>query len=283
MLEWIYLFVFNFALGGVISVAEAGDKSTSFHIRGDHLSNATEVKVDGRFVEFKVLSDQEIAIVPQIIDTQPIRISVTTQAGVIDYDLAAATSHDTSLSTLKVTSVNPMIGTSLGGTLATISGQGFKRRKLFVSFADELVTDLEVNSDSMLTVTVPAHGPGKADIKIWETGKIGVVLNQAFSYVAPPVINAVYPNAGSVAGGSLVTIQGSNFAKDSVRVFFGRAEAADVRVKDGVHLEVKAPGYTEGSVDIILINPDGQQGIARSAFVYLPLPVIDSVVPASGE
>ena len=47
-------------------------------------------------------------------------------------------------------------------------------------------------------------------------------LASGFTYVAPPTVSSVSPNGGTTAGGTSVTITGTNFASGAT-VTFGRS------------------------------------------------------------
>ncbi len=262
-------------------VAGPVDVSKAFKIQGEYLSSATDVQVNGKSVEFQILSDQEIAIAPPVAPDHSMRISVVTPAGTIGFDYVLPQSPQKASPPLSLREVNPAAGTSLGGTVAVIRGTSFKTHKdWLVSFGGTPATDWHVNSDEVMTVTVPPHAPGSVDIEVKSGDSSEAFLKQAFTYVAPPQINAVSPISGPVTGGTKITITGAHFGSKGVRVMLGRAEANAVSVKDAGSLEVVAPAYTEGATDVTVINPDGQQGQSKEAFLYLPVPTIRAVTPA---
>ncbi len=269
------------AISSLVVMAEPMDESKAFKIQGEYLSSATDVQVNGKSVEYKVLSDQEIAIVSPALSDKLIRISVVTPAGTIGFDYVKPQNPKSAMSPLTLYSVSPITGATLGGTLAVIRGANFKYQKdLAVSFGGAPITDWHVNSNEVMTVTVPPHAPGLVDIEVKSGGSPLATLKQAFAYVAPPEIRSVSPISGPVTGGTKITINGDHFADKGVRVMLGRAEATEVKRKDDGSLEVVAPAYTDGPVDVTIINPDGQQGQLKDAFLYLPVPTIRAVTPA---
>lgn len=262
-------------------VAGPLDVSNAFKIQGDYLSSATDVQVNGKSVEFQIVNDHEIAIVLPAVSDQSMQISVVTPAGTIGFDYAVPQSQKKASPPLSLREVNPSSGTSLGGTVAVIRGASFKGHKdWIVSFGGTPATNWHVNGDEVMTVTVPPHAPGLVDIQVKSGDSSEAFLKQAFTYVAPPQINSVSPISGPVTGGTKITIGGAHFGSKGVRVMLGRAEAIEVSVKDTGVLEVVAPAYTEGATDVTVINPDGQQGQSKEAFLYLPVPTIRAVTPA---
>lgn len=82
-----------------------------------------------------------------------------------------------------------------------------------------------------------------------------------------PMIEAIEPGSGPVAGGARVTIRGKHFRPASV--VFGHLPAQIVSASP-VEIEVVAPGGTAGQVAIAITNDDGNFAIAEQRFTYAP-------------
>ncbi len=266
---------------GVIPAwAESLNLAKAFRIQGDYLSTATEVRVDGKPVEFKIVSDHEITIPSPAASSKPIQVSVLTPAGVVEFTYAAPEPQEKPLPPLQVVGVNPVTGSSTGGLEVVIKGAGFRRKGLAVTFGGQPAKLLNVNNDGVLSVTAPAHSAGAVDIEVIAPNTPATVLKQSFTYVDSPSIKAVSPAVGPVTGGTKITLEGDHFAENGgVRVMLGRVEAADVKVTSGHSLEAVVPAGMEGVIDITVINPDGQMGELKAAFSYIPVPTIRSVEP----
>ncbi len=103
---------------------------------------------------------------------------------------------------------------------------------------------------------------------------------------AAPGVATVSPNSGSTAGGTSITITGSNFAAGA-SVTFGGAAATGVTVTSSTQITAVTPAHSAGSVDVIVTNADGQSGTLASGFTYTtplpnPAPTVSSVTPNSG-
>ena len=68
-----------------------------------------------------------------------------------------------------------------------------------------------VNSTT-ITATTPAGSAGAVTVAVTVSGQSGSLAN-GFTYVAAPTVTSVSPNTGSTAGGTSVTITGTNFAQ----------------------------------------------------------------------
>ena len=109
-----------------------------------------------------------------------------------------------------------------------------------------------------------------------------------------PTLNAttpITPNAGSDTGNQGVKISGSNFAPGAV-VLFGNGATTPPSGVSGVNcryisaaeIDCSTPAHTAGTVDVIVMNPDGQFASATGAFTFdAVIPVISSVTFAAGS
>ena len=82
-----------------------------------------------------------------------------------------------------------------------------------------------------------------------------------------PIPTIVTPNHGTTAGGTPVTIAGSNF-KEGVTVSFGGAAASDVLFVSSSQISCSTPNHYPETVDIKVTNPDAQSGTLLRGFTY---------------
>ena len=175
-----------------------------------------------------------------------------------------------------ITSIVPEEGPTAGGTLVTITGENFQdgATVTFGGVAAE-TTFIDVTS---LTAILPAGAVGSVGVVVTNPDGSSATKADAFGYL-PPVITAVVPVSGSVAGGALVTITGQNF-QDGATVTFGGTEAEATFV-DATTLTAILPAGAEGTVDVVVTNPDGTSATKADAFQYLAAPVVSTIDPAS--
>ena len=108
---------------------------------------------------------------------------------------------------------------------------------------------------------------------------------------AQPIITGVAPSTGTSAGGTSVTISGSNF-KDATAVSFAGVAATRFTVESSTSITATTAAHAVGAADVAVTTPGGS-ATARSAFTYLqqpvsppsplPKPTISSVTPSSGD
>ncbi|MDN5331326.1 MAG: large repetitive protein [Tepidanaerobacteraceae bacterium] len=103
---------------------------------------------------------------------------------------------------------------------------------------------------------------------------------------AIPSVTEISPAEGSAAGGTQVTIKGSNFAPaDKIKVLFGGAEGKVVSVNsEGTVITVITPPYPQlGPVNVTVKNSESEIEIVPNSFTYKQSsPVITNVSPLTG-
>lgn len=197
-----------------------------------------------------------------------------------------------------ITKVSPARGSSEGGTPVTIEGIDFSQGISVIIDGIE-VKDVNIISPSQMRIVTPrARNYGKKDITVVNTDGGIFTLKQGFEYIPPasvPLITKVTPNKGSIFGGSLITIEGENFAK-GLTVYFGGVAGINTQVdQTGEVITVETPEYKPGSadvaekdgypVDLIVVNPDTSLALWSEPFYYVvpeSRPKITSVSPDRG-
>lgn len=164
-----------------------------------------------------------------------------------------------------VSSVSPSYGPSTGGTKVTISGANLGTAT-GVQFGTTLVTRFSVNKKTgAVTVTSP---PGKdiVDVQVvTPAGTTAPVPADLFRYA--PAVSGVSPARGPSAGGTEVTISGTNL-DDVTAVTFGDTPAASFNVsKKGTLTAVSPPGTA--AVDVRVTAGGGKSADSPSdKFTY---------------
>jgi len=101
----------------------------------------------------------------------------------------------------------------------------------------------------------------------------------------PPQIASVDPGQVSTAG-SAVVVHGSGF-QSGAAVSIGGAATASATYLSATQLLVAAPAHAAGTVDVEVVNPDGQRatlaaGLAYAAPAAAPPPALSAVTPDTG-
>ena len=182
-----------------------------------------------------------------------------------------------------VTGVSPASGSTNGGTAVTITGTGFAAGAT-VTIGGTAATGVTVVNSTSITATTPAHAAGTVGVTVTNTDSQSGTAANAFTYVAPaPTVASVAPASGSIAGGTAVTITGTNFVAGAA-VTIGGVPATGISVVNATTITAATPAHAAGAVNVTVTNPDTQSGTRNNGFTYLgPPPVVTSVAPTSGS
>ena len=180
---------------------------TTITISGTNLTGATSVKVGAVEVStFSVLNSGTI--------------TATTPAGTVGAknvvvialgQTATAVNAFTYVAPAPtITSVSPSSGSTLGGTVITITGTNLTGASI-VTVGGVEATSVVVVSDTSITAITPAGEAGAKSIAVTTPGGTATQTS-AFTFVTPPppTITSVSPAYGSTEGGTTITITGAN-------------------------------------------------------------------------
>lgn len=177
-------------------------------------------------------------------------------------------------------SVLPDRGPTAGGTLLTISGEGFENNMVVVIGAF-LGTSVRVADSQTLTVLTPPQAPGTVDIVLRTQDGRSTLLAGGFTYRAP-VVQTIAPPSGPTAGGTLITLTGQYFTPGTA-VLFDSLTATDLVLINDTTLALRTPAHAAGFVTLAVVAPDGTTTTVSKAFEYIapvpppPPPPVDPV------
>jgi alpha-tubulin suppressor-like RCC1 family protein len=245
---------------------------TGVTIIGTNLSEVTAVKFGSTSAtSFKVESET--------------KISAVSPSGVGVVDVTVATANATSPITSAdhfdyaptVTHVEPNDGPAAGGTSVTITGTNFNEVSA-VKFGSANATSFKVESVGKIAAVAPA-GTGSVDVTVTSTGGTSPTgASDLFDYA--PTVTKIEPNDGTTAGGTSVTITGTNFNEVSA-VKFGSNTAASVTVNSPTSITARSPAGS-GTVDVTVTTAGGTSPTSEAdSFIYGPK--VTAVSPGYGS
>jgi hypothetical protein len=94
-------------------------------------------------------------------------------------------------------------------------------------------------------------------------------------------VTNVAPTSGPTAGGTAVTITGTDFVSGAT-VTFGGTAATGVTVVNATTITATTPVHAAGAVDVTVTNPDTKSGTFIDGYTYVAPPTVTSVAPVSG-
>ena len=140
-----------------------------------------------------------------------------------------------------------------------------------------------VVDDSTVTLTTRPTAGGTYDVVAIDTSGVEGRLAGGFGFLTVPAIATLFPAAGSMLGGTLVTLTGSGFVAGST-VRIDGVEQPGVNVLGPALLEITTePGVPGGPYVVEVENPGG--AVATAAFSYAPGvdPSLSSIDPATAS
>jgi len=183
-----------------------------------------------------------------------------------------------------ITSLTPNQGLLTGGEIVYVNGTNFSKG-IKVYFGLNEATVLSNTSGKILTVTVPkGDADGVVDVKVVTTDNQESVLPLAYTYYTPlpdpMTITSISPNEGTVVGGDIVYINGTNFKSGMIIEFNGvRGTVNSISSSTSASVTVPASSVT-GPVDVVVKNRDGGSGTLPQGYTYLPVqPKITALNP----
>jgi hypothetical protein len=180
-----------------------------------------------------------------------------------------------------VAAVGPTAGAESGGTNVTIAGTNLAGATL-VRFGSASAASFSINPAGTAIEAESPAGTGVVDVTIVTPGGTSAISSgDQFSYVPAPSVVSVSPGVGPEAGGTSVTVTGTNLTGASA-VRFGTAAATGVVVNSSTSLTAEAPAGT-GVADVTVTTPGGaSMTTAADQFTYVAVPVVTELTPSTG-
>jgi hypothetical protein len=229
---------------------------------------------------FVVNSATSITAVAPFAAAGTVDVTVTTTAGTSS---AVSADHYTyTAAAPTVTAVSPASGSTLGGTQVTLTGTNLNGATQ-VSFGGTAATGLTVTSATQLTVTAPALAAGTFDVTVTTPyGTSATSSADRFTALAVPTVSALGTGSGPTAGGTVVTITGTNFT-GLVAVWFGSIPASAITINSATQLTVTAPAAAAGVVDVQVTTAAGTSAaVAADQFTFIAPPSVTAISPTGG-
>jgi hypothetical protein len=179
-----------------------------------------------------------------------------------------------------LSAIAPVKGSVTGGTAVTLTGANFATGAT-VTIGGAPATGVVVASAATITATTPAGTLGAQDVVVANVDFQSATLANGFLYQAPPpTLAAVSPGVGPLAGGTAVTLTGTNFQAGAT-VTIGGTPATGVVVASPTTITAITPAGTQGPADVVVDDVDAQSATRLGGFVFQgPVPAITGVSPA---
>lgn len=133
-------------------------------------------------------------------------------------------------------------------------------------------------------------GSNPGDGELWITWVVDAVTSPVGSVtiqvtctpvIAAPSLTNIAPNMGPTAGGTVVTITGTDLT-GATAVAFGGTPATSFTVDSSTQITATTPPHTAGAVDVVVTTPDGSGTLSGGYTYVIPVPALTSVTPNTG-
>jgi len=172
---------------------------------------------------------------------------------------SSATGNSGSVTTTNATDL--LFAANLVQGTTTAPGSGFTSRLLTQPDGD-IAEDRMVTATGSYSATAPVtpSSPWVMQMVAFRTPSSGGTT--------PPTVSSVSPNSGSTAGGTAVTITGTNFSAGAT-VTFGMTAATSVVVVSPTSITAITPAGSAGAATVMVMNPGAQSGSLANGFTYI--------------
>jgi hypothetical protein len=179
-----------------------------------------------------------------------VNVVVTTKGG---SSAASAASAYTYVPLPTVASVTPASGPVAGGQAVTVTGTNLTGATA-IHFGTAQATPQAGGTDTSLTTTTPAGTAGAVDVTVVTDGGTSAISDgDKYTYLARPTVTALSPATGPAAGGTVVTVTGTNLASTTSVTFDGTAGTALTGVT-GTSLTITSPPGTKGAAVHVVVH-----------------------------
>jgi hypothetical protein len=176
-----------------------------------------------------------------------------------------------------------ILGAGTTASAFAAAGAGFVSRVITSPFGDIVEDSNTAQPSGTYNATATVAVSNRWVMQVAGFSTTGV------NFVNPPTISPttpITPASGSDAGGTPVTITGTNFQPGAI-VLFGTAPGGISGVNcvesGGTTITCLTPGDSDGAKDVTVVNVDGQSSSATAAYTFQNVtPVISTITPATG-
>jgi len=251
-----------------------GSSDPTVTITGTNLSGTTGVTFDGTAgSSVNVVDSTSVTVVTPGHAAGAVNVVLTTPGG-----SATSTNGFTYVAAPTISTVSPSSGPTAGSTTVTIAGTNLTGTT-GVTFGGTAGTLGTVTSNSVI-VTTPAGAAGAVNVVLTTPGG-SATSTGGYTYVAAPTITSVSPSSGPIAGGTTVTITGTNL-EGTTGVTIGGTAGTTLTNVSATSVTIVTPSGSAGAASVVLTTPGGS-ATSSGAFTYVGVPTITSVSPSSGS
>ena len=265
-----------------------GEQGQVVTVTGQHFE-ATE-RLSCRFgrtggaVQAKLVSSSLLTCTAPAKDTGSMLVSVSLNG--VDY--GDSTARYVSSPPSSALALIPSLGPKSGGTVVRLSGAvGVKVEAVHACVFDGQSVRASVDA-GQLTCSTPASAKmGRVSVQLTDVSGADVAgLRVEYEYIVQPAVTALVPSHGSIAGGGLLSVYGSDFKDGGLQCRFGTGERPAVAAMyvSSSAVQCITPAWGEPETVRVEVSVNDGADFSASGIVYEfeRAPVVESLVPSRG-
>ncbi len=259
---------------------------TAVTVTGTAFSGAFQVLFGTAPAFFVVNSATSITAYSPLAAAATVDVTIFTPAGISAVSSADQFTYQSGSATPSVSGLSPTSGPASGGSSVTISGSNLGGA-LQVWFGAVPADSFLVNSNGTITAMAPLQAAGTYHVVVTTLGGTSSTSSaDQFTYNnVAPAVTGISPTTGTTAGGTLLTITGTDLA-GATQVLVGSQPANSFSVISNTSIIALAPVSATGTVHVTVTTPSGTSATSSAdQFTYSAasnLPTVTGVSPTSG-
>lgn len=183
------------------------------------------------------------------------------------------------LEAVEVTSLSPSAGPLAGGNTLTINGNNFVNGSVVTVGAAPCTTQTFVSA-TQINCVLPS-GTGATTITV--TNPDTQSDSATYTFQAAPLVTSISPTNGVLAGGTVVTVNGSGFLAGVTAGLGGASCTVNPATVTSNSFQCTTSARSAGTVALTVTNTDGQAQTYSNIYTYDPAPIVTSITPTLGS
>ena len=160
------------------------------------------------------------------------------------------------------------LGSISGGTVAIITGTNFQPGAK-VLFGETPAAKAEVTENTTIVATTPAHDSGNVSVTVINPDGRRATIADGFRFNSlKPRLTSLTPDHGPLAGGTVVTAQGSGFTASAVKVTVHGKTVLAAPTNDQTLTFVTPASEEAGEVNVNVVSADGTLASDSANYFY---------------
>jgi hypothetical protein len=265
------------------------DETTPVEIVGTGLAGVTSVEVGGvPCGSLQGVTSQRVTCTVPTGSVGTVEVVVrrgSVAQGVVPGGFTYVSASDT---TVRVMGVTPGLGRTTAGSTVDVAMTGMGGNTPTVTFGNSAATGATLVGGRRVRVNLPSRAlaSGMLSERVNVSATVSGTTDTCqgcFLYYVRPTVTAVSPQAGATVGGDVVTVTGTGFTAEAMRVRFDGVEATEVRTVTAIQATCRAPGHAAAWVPVAVQNEFESSEPLANAYNFVEAVRMTGLEPNAGS